>query len=260
MAPGEVRPVAALTPKGKLLFWGRLVGLADALRLLLPAAVGDLASAHLRKYAAFQRVAIGDLSDDWLRIGLYGAPQSAGGSDGVLRLPPDGEFSGELLAPRPAGAAVVAALRDGGSIRVGDAIAETLRIEAGRPKYGRDADGSNLPDEIGLEAAISATKGCYVGQEIVARRKTYGRINWRLVGYRFSAGGIAPGSSLCRPDESLVETRRNIPRGRVTSTADSPRFGSIGLGFAFHDVAIGDRLVLEEAPRLAGIVSGLPFE
>jgi folate-binding protein YgfZ len=149
------------------------------------------------------------------------------------------------------------ALAAAGSAALPEPEAEALRIEAGRPAFGRDIGPENLPDEAGLADAISATKGCYVGQEIVARRRTYGRMNRRLVGYRFPDGLVAPDAVLSRPD--VPPERDRTEAGRVTSAAVSSRFGPIGLGFAFHDVPLGARLVTREAPRRAAVVSPLPF-
>jgi folate-binding protein YgfZ len=136
--------------------------------------------------------------------------------------------------------------------------AEILRVEAGRPRFGLDIDGTNLPDEAGLATAISATKGCYVGQEIVARRRTYGRMNRRLVGFRFPDGPVPTGTPLSRPDSSEGAPQK-AEAGRVASSVVSPRFGPIGLGFAFHDIPVGGRLVSSLDPRRSAIVSALPF-
>jgi tRNA-modifying protein YgfZ len=260
LAVGEARPAAALTPKGKLLFVARLVGLPDRLRLLLPAATRSTAVEHLRKFAAFQRVTVSDRSDELLRLGLYG-PHGPGLADlplGTLALPGEAEFSAELLVPLDRKTDAEALLAREGSVEVDGDTAEVLRVETGRPRFGQDISGTNLPDEAGLEAAISATKGCFVGQEVVARRRGYGRVNRRLVGYRFPDGPLPPGALLARP-----ETRQGAPErteaGRVTSSALSPRFGWIGLGFAFHDVSVGGRLVWQADSLRSAIVSALPF-
>lgn len=259
LASGEARSAAALTPRGKLLFFGRLVGLPDRLRLLLPSASRETALAHLSKYAAFQKVTVADRSDDILRFGLYGP---AGNElqprlPEALLLPGESEFSAELLIPRARLAELESALSSSGSIPVGEEVAEILRVEAGRPRFGRDADQTNLADEAGLQQAISTTKGCFVGQEIVARLRTYGRLNRRLVGYRFS-GEIPAGATLRRPEAPAGEHERT-EAGRVTSAVLSPSFGPIGLGFAFHDVPVGGRLVSAADPGRAAIVTELPF-
>jgi folate-binding protein YgfZ len=261
LAPGEVRPAAGLTPKGKLLYVARLVGLPEALRLLVPASLLESVTAHLRKYAVFQKVTVANRSSAWLRVGLYpgGSARPAPEDDppgGALRLPGEGEFAWEILAPAAERGALETWLSRAESVEAAEEIAEARRIEAGRPRFGSDMDATNLPDEVNLEPAISRTKGCYVGQEIVARLATYGRVNRRLVGFRFPHGAIPVGSRLVHPD---TKADGKIEWGRVTSCAESPAFGSIGLGFAFRDVAPGAALLWPDDPSRAAIVTELPF-
>jgi folate-binding protein YgfZ len=116
-------------------------------------------------------------------------------------------------------------------------------------------DSSNLPDEVGMDDAISTTKGCYVGQEVVARLRTYGRVNRRLVRFRFEGGPIEPGTALRRPEEKAPA---RVEAGRVTSSAVSPALGPIGLGFAFRDVASGDRLTSVGNAGDVAVVSEIP--
>lgn len=255
LAPGETREAAGLTSKGKLLFVARVVGLADRIRLLLPVSLRLAVLEHLRKYAVFTKVAIEDSSDDFLRVGMYGPGGAAWSAPAeTVWLPGSGEFSAEILAPVAMRRAVEESLAAAGSQPVDDETAEILRIEAARPRFGSDMDGANLPDEVGLAATISTTKGCYVGQEVVARLRTYGRVNRRLVRFRFPDGSIAPGTALRRPaDEGPARTEA----GRVTSSAVSPLLGAIGLGFAFRDVADGDRLVSVADASASAVVADL---
>jgi folate-binding protein YgfZ len=255
LAPGETREAAGLTPKGKILFVARVLGLPDRIRLLLPESLRNPALEHLRRYAVFTKVAIEDRSGDFLRVGLYGAGATAWAApEDVLRLPGHGEFSAELVVPVARRAAVEGLLEAAGSLPVPDETAEILRVEAARPRFGSDMDGTNLPDEVGLAAAISTTKGCYVGQEVVARLRTYGRVNRRLVRFRFPDRAIEPGTALRRPED---EVPARIEAGRVTSSALSPALGPIGLGFAFRDVAGGDRLLSAADARDVAVVSDL---
>jgi tRNA-modifying protein YgfZ len=255
LAPGETRDAAGLTPKGKLLFVARAVGAADRIRLILPAVLRIPVFEHLRKYVLGRRVAIEDRSDEFFRVGLYGpgVAQLHVPAD-VLLLPAEGEFSAELSAPVALRAEVERLLREAGSEEVPGDTAEILRVEAGRPRFGTDMDATNLPDEVGLAGAISTTKGCYVGQEVVARLRTYGRVNRRLVRFRFGQRPIDPGTPLRRPDE---EKPGKVDAGRVTSSVVSPQSGAIGLGYAFRDVADGDRLVSTVRADDTAIVSDL---
>ena len=102
--------------------------------------------------------------------------------------------------------------------------AEIARVEAGIPRFGIDMDNKTLPPEAGLETcAISYSKGCYIGQEIIARIRTYGRVNRTIVGYRLESD-LASGTQLTDDSGQTV--------GTLTSVIDSPRFGPIALGFA----------------------------
>lgn len=257
MAPGEVLPAAALTPKGKLVFLARVLALPDRLRLLVAADSRETILAHLKKYVIFQKVAIADVSRLFALVGLYGPrAEQIGAPAGAVSLPGEGEFSAEILVPSGSLPDLERALESAGSVRVSEETAEVLRIEAGRPRFGQDADSSNFADEVGLDAAISTTKGCYVGQEIVARTRTYGRVNRRMVGFRFPDGAIEPGSLLKRPEEAAPG---KIEQGRVTSAILSPVLGAIGLGYAFRDVPAGALLVSASAPSRGAVVAALPF-
>jgi tRNA-modifying protein YgfZ len=257
MAPGDVRPAAGLTPKGRIVFLARVLALPDSLRLLVPSDAREGILAHLKKYVIFQKVAIADRSSDFALVGLYG-PRAAGiaAPGEAIILPGEGEFSVEALVPSGSVEDFERILAGAGSARVSESTAEVLRVEAGRPRFGSEVDNSHFPDEVGLDAAISTTKGCYVGQEIVARTRTYGRVNRRLVGFRFPDGPVEAGSLLKRPEETEPG---KIEQGRVTSAVVSPVFGAIGLGYAFRDVPAAARLVSADGAPRAAVVSRLPF-
>jgi len=258
LAPGETRAAAGLTPKGKLLFVARAVGETDRILLVLAAALRDPVLEHLRKYALGSRVTIQDRSEELFGVSLYG-PGAAAVSvprDAVL-LPAEGEFSAGLLAPIAMRTEIETILGEAGSEEVSEETAEILRIEAGRPQFGIDMDSTNLPDEVGLANAISTTKGCYVGQEVVARLRTYGRVNRRLVRFRFPERKIDPGTPLRRLAEEIPG---KVEAGRVTSSAVSPQSGAIGLGYAFRDVLDGDSLVSTVRADDTAIVSDLASE
>jgi len=99
---------------------------------------------------------------------------------------------------------------------------EILRIESGLPLEGRELGEDVLPDEAHLGDAISTVKGCYTGQEIIARLRSRGQVNHLMVGLRF-AGGLPELGAELRADERSL--------GEVTSCCDSPDLGPIGLGF-----------------------------
>ena len=141
------------------------------------------------------------------------------------------------------------ALLERGTQAVSETAAECLRIEHGRPRYGIDLDDTTIPQEAGLnERAVSFTKGCYVGQETVARLFYRGKPNRRLCGLRLSEAAL-PGAEL-RLDERVV--------GRLTSAAVSPAFGPIGLALVRREAEIGTTVAVGEDGVSAEVVA-LPF-
>jgi hypothetical protein len=111
-------------------------------------------------------------------------------------------------------------LRDGGARPCGAEAFEMTRIEAGTPEYGRDLSDANLPQELARDArAISFTKGCYIGQETVARLDAMGHVNRTLCGVCFAAAEIPLVGT-----EFHGEAGKSL--GQVTSAAFSPRLGA----------------------------------
>jgi folate-binding protein YgfZ len=126
---------------------------------------------------------------------------------------------------------------------------ELLRIERGRPRYGVDMDDSVIPQEAGLnERAVSFTKGCYVGQETVARLFYRGKPNRSLRGLRFLGNASA--------GEALVFEGREV--GQITSIAWSPTFGSIGLALVRREAPVGSVVTVGNDGVAAEVVE-LPF-
>lgn len=125
---------------------------------------------------------------------------------------------------------------------------EVLRVEQGVPRQGRELTKDVLPAEARLERAVSETKGCFTGQEVVTRMRSRGRVSHLLVGFRFAGALPAPGSELLAGERSV---------GSVTSAVLSPRLGAIGLGFVRQGEAEpGNLLRTGEAEAR---VAALPF-
>jgi tRNA-modifying protein YgfZ len=145
--------------------------------------------------------------------------------------------------------AVWSALADAGATEVAEHAAEAIRVAAGRPRYGIDLDDTVIPQEAGLnERAVSFSKGCYVGQETVARLHYKGKPNRRLAGLRLS-GPAATGDPL-RLGEREV--------GRVGSVADHPDHGPIALALLRREAQDGAQLTVADAGTTATVVP-LPF-
>jgi folate-binding protein YgfZ len=137
-------------------------------------------------------------------------------------------------------AALVETLTRAGARAVNAAALETARIEAGYPLFGVDMTDGTIPLEAGIEQrAISFTKGCYVGQEIIIRvlHRGHGRVARRLMGLRIDGDLPVPGAKLFAAGREV---------GAVTSAARSPRHGTIALGYLHRDfVAPGTSIEVE---------------
>ena len=117
------------------------------------------------------------------------------------------------------------------------------------PWLGRELDESVLPAEARLEAAISTTKGCYTGQEVVTRMRSRGRVGHLLVGLRFEGEALPPRGTAIEGETGAI--------GQVTSSVLSPEAGAIGLGFVRAEDATPDASV-----RVAGAaarIAALPL-
>jgi folate-binding protein YgfZ len=155
----------------------------------------------------------------------------------------------------------VAWLRDSllasGGVLATDATAEVLRVEAGRPLFGVDMDTETIPLEAGIEdRAISLTKGCYVGQEVIVRvlHRGHGRVARRLVGL------LLDGERLPEQGDPIFAGDKAI--GVVTSAVASPQMGApIALGYVQRDYtsAGSDVIVKSEGVALPARVHALPF-
>ena len=140
-------------------------------------------------------------------------------------------------------------LQTAGATPIGETTWEILRIEQGIPLLGRELSDAYNPWEAGLERAIHMNKGCYIGQEVVARLDTYDKIKQHLVGLRLPVG------KLPLPGQSLSNGKREV--GRITSVIESPEHGAIALAYA-HRTACGEGTELQYDTQRATVVS-LPF-
>jgi folate-binding protein YgfZ len=181
--------------------------------------------------------------------------QMAGERVDVARIPDMGVDGYRLLAARSGLAALQAAIIGEGARLVGSAALDAVRIEAGRPLWGTDMDESTMPAEVNLEAlgAVSFTKGCYTGQEIVARLHFRGHVNRRLMGLRIE-GAEAPqrGAELTQIEGTIC--------GDVRSAVVSPRFGPIALAMVRREVDAGAQVMTRVAGEpVRAEVTALPF-
>jgi folate-binding protein YgfZ len=129
-----------------------------------------------------------------------------------------------------------------------DAIA-SARVEAAYPVFGADMNADTIPLEAGIEPrAISTTKGCYVGQEVIIRvlHRGHGRVARRLVTLKLAAPGAEPRSKILAGEREV---------GFVTSAAVSPASGAVALAYVHRDLAVEGASVTVQTP--AGPVTGV---
>jgi folate-binding protein YgfZ len=176
------------------------------------------------------KVTVIDNSANWAQMELIGEQASEMAAalcvgkefEGAryLSLPPTLSLGYRLLLPRQAVPVARSALAAAGWVEISAEERHILRVEAGLPAPHSELTEEYTPLEVGLQFAVSSTKGCYTGQEVIARQITYDKVTRRLRGVRLSAPAPV-GARLWAEDGAFA--------GELTSFAQSPRFGAIGL-------------------------------
>jgi folate-binding protein YgfZ len=156
----------------------------------------------------------------------------------LIRASHTGEDGFDLFIDSSRKAELQQALEAAGAQPVGEDTFEILRVEAGIARFGQDMDETNVVPETNLDDAVSFTKGCYVGQEIIVRIKHRGHPAKKLTQLHFETDQqIEPGA--------VIRSIENQEIGRVTSAVVSPKRGSIGLGYVRYEyVADGTRVMV----------------
>jgi folate-binding protein YgfZ len=284
---------AYLTPQGRMIADMRLFELGDALLVDLETAVTETVRSRWEQFIFSEDVTIELLSASTVQIGVYGprAADVIEAAFIASRIPGESSLDAatlnglEMYSNRRAdfhGAPalvlrsddigvegfdiivemkgedrkgdLVESLTRAGAIAVSGEAAEICRVEAGRPRFGTDMDDDTIPLEAGIEnRAISLTKGCYVGQEIIIRvlHRGHGRVARKLVGFLFDPAAAVPGRGA-----KVLSGDREI--GSVTSAVTSPPLGRpIALGYVHRDfVEAGTPVTVSGS---SATVSALPF-
>ena len=265
---------AALTdPKGRMVSDLSIYCLPDSLLLDFEPGFGATVGERLQRYVLGSDVQLADAAQDIGLLSLQG-PKSVEVARVVMRMaelparpmsltsctdpelgtfhvastPRVGTSGFDLFVPqvalRPIADRLIQAARTVGGGPCGWQALETARIEAGLPRFGADMDETNLPPEAGLEdRAISYTKGCYVGQEVIARLQSRGQVARALRGLRLAEDLPA----LPVKGDKLFKESREV--GHITSAARSPAWhANLALGYVRREVnQAGTDLVLRMA-------------
>jgi folate-binding protein YgfZ len=178
----------------------------------------------------------------------------------VMRATHTGEDGFDLFVSAREAESLWDALVAAGARPVGHDALEMLRIEAGQPLYHVDMNETNVVLETGLDDAVSFTKGCYIGQEIIARIHWRGHVAKRLAGLSFDDDEGEAGPLI--PPEAKVKAEDGKEIGRITSATRSPRLKrSIALGYLKYDYlkpGTPVRVLIGDEERAAHVVE-LPF-
>jgi tRNA-modifying protein YgfZ len=281
LKPGEGCYAAYLTPQGRMIadLWVHELG--DVILLTLSRDVKDTVFSKLDQFVFSEDVQLGDVTDTFAHAAVVGPraatvvasvldlegpaaieaitaqgnrrAQFAGSPAIILRVTDTGEPGFDLLVEAHAGAALMDALRAAGAKDIDAATADVLRVEAGVPRFHRDMDEDTIPLEAGLESrAISVTKGCYVGQEVIVRvlHRGHGRVARRLVGLTLTGAAVPAAGTAVQAEGRDV--------GRVTSAVASVALNRpIALAYLHRDFTEAGTPVTVDGAE--GVVSALPF-
>lgn len=286
LQPGQGTHSALLSPKGKMVTYFRAYVLDEAVMLEDVGELGDATFPALRKFLLFgTKAKMDNCSESWGSLLISGpnAPDlmaAAFGLDAaklaplqfvtrsfqehpglVIRVEETGELDFELMMPSdgllPTWEAIWKAGEPLGLKAFGTEAQECLRVEAGYPKAGPDLNEDIVPPEANLEGkAFSLNKGCYPGQEVVARMDTYGSVRRRLVGLTFETEPPC----LPAPKSKIYSDDREV--GWISSAVRSPALGKmIAFGFPLrHFIEPGTELTAEiQGDRYRATVRALPF-
>jgi tRNA-modifying protein YgfZ len=265
LEPGRGCYAAVLTAKGKMLGDVRILDTGDELLLdtervalqelfnmIRRFSIGYAVELHKR---TLQRGLVSLLGPDALAVA--GIEELGPAEDAHVAAEVDGvavrairtDVGVDLLCDAADTEALTAALAARGAQAISEAVADCVRVEHGRPRYGVDLDDSVIPQEADLnDRAVSFTKGCYVGQETVARLFYRGKPNRRLRGLRLSVS--APVGAEVRFGDRVV--------GRLTSVAQSPALGPIALALVRREAPPGSAVTVG-ADEIDAVVVELPF-
>ena len=268
--PGSVVPTVLTSDRGRIVDLVQLAHCGDHQLLLTSPGRQDGVIAFLDKYTIMEDLEVADITPDTAMLTLTGPAAGAIGQQAAIpagvtaiALPDDdgGDSDDDadggraptchfIAADADAADALAAALRRAGAVLIGAAAAETLRIIRRQPAYGAELGDAYNPLEAGLIGAIDFHKGCYIGQEVIARLDTYQKVQKRLVALRFdgiSAGNI-PGARLVDDAGAPVGIVTSAAIGAEPDAAGAGASAIVGLGYVRTAAAqIGARLRLQLA-------------
>lgn len=273
LKPHEGTLTVLTTPIGRIIDMLTVHALDDALLIITSPDQGPPVFRHLRQNIFFNDQAtlepagrthaqiavygpqaarvLAELTGAEIHLPLHGITTAtlAGVNLLMARRKPIGGDSFTLYLPSDGYDAVHAALRGAGAATLDAETLDVLRVEQGYGAFGRELSQEYIPLETGLLDAVSFTKGCYVGQEIIARMESRGRLAKRLCGLRLSQPVAAPAKLQADGKDA----------GDLTSAVVSPRFGPIALAYVRAAYAEPGMIVEVAGSTATASVVELPF-
>ena len=289
LAPGQGCYAAWLTPQGRMITDAIVLAEEDTLTVDVPVALGELVNRQLGAAIFAEDVQLSDEGAMWGMVGVHGpnaaaaiARAAVGSRPSAFRLTAEAMMGWSEYTNAPLGLLgrvmrldqygtpgfvirVAADARDlwmsrlrlAGGTPIAAEVVEFARVEAGRPEFLVDMDADTIPLEAGIEdRAISFTKGCYVGQEVIVRvvYRGGGRVARKLVGLKLDGSAVPGARATVRGERGEV--------GRVTSAAWSPRLRStVAMAYVHRDfVEPGTALTVDcEGTPVPAVVSAFPI-
>ena len=215
---------------------------------------------HLRMYSVGREVEIEDAGDQWVILSVIGpaALEVAGTGPlsheyahrlqeraGVEILAVATDLGVDLIARADQAGELMSLLASAEAVDVSEPAVEILRVESGRPRFGREMTTATIPQEAGIDArAVSFTKGCYIGQETVARLHYKGKPNRHLRGLRLESS-VGDGDEIRLGDRAV---------GQVGTAVLSPAHGPIALAIVRREAGPGARVEIGDAAVGAEVV------
>jgi len=227
MTPGDSCYAFLLNPQGRIQADLHLLCLADHFLIDTDPGLREKVHQHIRRYIIADQVELEDVSAQTASIGVEGPGAAelklAPGDYTIAPFTVTGQPGYRVYCPAESKSALIAEIESLGSKAAGADDARLVRIENGKPLYGEDIRDTTLPQETQQMQAVSFSKGCYLGQEIVERIRAQGRVNRKLE--RLELETIEPPA----PGSKLTVDGRNA---EITSSVYSPHFGkTIALAF-----------------------------
>lgn len=277
LQPGQGAPTVLTTDRGRILDLVAVVNTGGYVLLVTSPGNQQAVISWLDKYTILEDLTVEDITAESTMIHLLGPgsdatlqaatsvalgtlrdfhtlPGRVGGHEVRIVRYPLGRLPGFLVITSPGDAAAVwDRLENLGAVSLGNEAYEALRVWYSVPRFGAEMGDDYNPLEAGLIGAIDFAKGCYIGQEVIARLDTYRKVQKHLASLLFSPDSAAA------PGAELLHSGR--PIGRVTSVVRLPETGeTVGLGYVrTGSAAVGTRLEVEEPAKGWAEVVELPL-